>query len=78
MVLVDFTLAERWRVFGELSLRPVRSAARNVRIETAPVVPAPAATATRSLPITRFVTPVVPRESAARRESEATLMQRLL
>ena len=78
MVLVDFTLAERWHVFGELSLRQVRSTARSVRAEAAPVVPAPTAKATRSLPITRFVTPVVPHESAARRQSEAALMQRLL
>ena len=78
MVLVDFTLAERWRVFGELSLRPVRSTSRGVRAEAAPVLPVATATATRSQPITRFVTPVVPHESAARRASEAALMQRLL
>ena len=78
MVLVDFTLAERWRVFGELSMRPVRSTGRSVGAEVAPVVPLPTATVTRSLPITRFVTPVVPHESAARRQSEAVLMQRLL
>ena len=78
MVLVDFTLAERWRVFGELSLRPVRSTGRSVGAEEAPVVPFPTATVTRSPPITRLVTPVVPHESAARRQSEAVLMQRLL
>ena len=78
MALVDFTLAERWRVFGEFSLRPVRSTPRSVRTEVAPVVPVATATVTRSLPITRYVTPVIPHESAARRQSEAVLMQRLL
>ena len=78
MVLVDFKLAERWHVFGELSLRPVRSTGRSVGAEAAPVVPFHTATVTRSLPITRYVTPVVPHESVARRQSEAVLMQRLL
>ena len=78
MVLVDFKLAERWHVFGEFSLRPVRSTGRGVGTEVAPVVPVATATVTRSLPITRYGTPVVPHESAARRASEAALMQRLL
>ena len=39
MVLVDFTLAERWRVFGELSFAPVpRDARRQTAVTATPAV----------------------------------------
>lgn len=71
MVLVDFTLAERWRVFGELSFAPVRGTqeqrqARQAGEGIAVVTQAP------------FERRVDPQESAARREAQATLMQRML
>jgi len=67
MVLVDFTLAERWRVFGELSFAPVRRDAR--RETTGTKVPAVSMRATRGID---------PGEAPARRQAEATLMQRML
>lgn len=67
MVLVDFTLAERWRVFGELSFAPVRrDARRQTKGTAAPVVTAPATHG------------IDPSEAPARRQAEAALMQRLL
>ena len=35
MVLVDFTLAERWRIFGELSFAPVARDSKRARGVTA-------------------------------------------
>lgn len=65
MVLVDFTLAERWRVFGELSLRSVvRSDERRTPAST------PQTARLRDEP--------APHERPARRQAEALLMQRLL
>lgn len=65
MVLVDFTLAERWRVFGELSLRSVACRdERPTRAETQHAAPRTDVAA--------------PHERPARRQSEALLMQRLL
>lgn len=68
MVLVDFTLAERWRIFGELSLAPAPCKAQvaakvstSVAIEYAPLKGR-----------------IDPQESATRTEAQATLMQRLL
>lgn len=68
MVLVDFTLAERWRVFGELSFAPVRGTQEQRQVRQAGEVPAQASVERR----------VDPQDSVARRESQATLMQRLL
>jgi hypothetical protein len=68
MVLVDFTLAERWRVFGELSFAPVRGAQEQRQVHE------PSATAAQAFVEHR----VDPQDSVARRESQATLMQRLL
>ena len=65
MVLVDFTLAERWRVFGELSLRSVtRRDERRVPAEKQQAAPRRDEAA--------------PHERPARRQAEALLMQRLL
>ncbi len=71
MVLVDFTLVERWRIFGELSLRSVQPTTRPERA----IAPPAAQEAART---TRYVTDIDPQESPARRHSEAVLMQRLL
>ena len=71
MVLVDFTLAERWRVFGELSFAPVRGTQEQRQAGQASEAAAVATQAT----VERRVDP---HESAARRESQATLMQRML
>lgn len=68
MVLVDFTLAERWRVFGELSFAPVRGTQEQRQVRQAGEVPVQASVERR----------VDPQDSVARRESQATLMQRLL
>ena len=68
MVLVDFTLAERWRVFGELSFAPVRGTQEQRQVRET------AAVATQAFVERR----VDPQDSVARRESQATLMQRLL
>jgi hypothetical protein len=68
MVLVDFTLAERWRVFGELSWAPVRAkhvvAARPITV--------------RSTPRTVLRPYVDPQESPAKSHAQAALMQRML
>ena len=70
MVLVDFTLAERWRVFGELSFAPVRGTQEQRQgSQTGKAAVAEQATVGRR---------VDPQDSVARRESQATLMQRLL
>ncbi|HPT57639.1 MAG TPA: hypothetical protein PLK42_13235 [Casimicrobium sp.] len=70
MVLVDFTVAERWRIFGELSFAPVR------RMET------PIATSRTALPTQTATSStrghVDPQESAARQHAQATLMHRML
>lgn len=67
MVLVDFTLAERWRIFGELSLA-----------QTASKVKAPAAgtSVERKYAPTKGL--IDPQESVARTQAQAALMQRLL
>ena len=70
MVLVDFTLGERWRVFGELSLAPVRKAAEPMR--AAP--PAQIVVTQQSSGAGR----IDPQETSARRNAEAALMQRML
>ena len=67
MVLVDFTLAERWRIFGELSFAPVARDSKRARGVTA--VPAVVAHGTQGID---------PAEAPARRQAEAVLMQRLL
>ena len=68
MVLVDFTLAERWRVFGELSLahtpRKAKAAAMASTREASEYAPLKGR--------------IDPQESATRIAAEATLMQRLL
>ena len=74
MVLVDFTLVERWRFFGEVSLRSVQ---RSTRPEVA-MTPAAHITTQETTRATRYVTDIDPQESPARRQSEAALMQRLL
>jgi len=74
MVLVDFTLIERWRIFGELSLRTVQPTARP---ERAIAQPASITTPEAARPA-RYATDTDPQESPARRQSEAALMQRLL
>ena len=67
MVLVDFTLAERWRIFGELSL------AQTPRKTKAPVV---------STSVESKYAPtkgqIDPQESATRTHAQAALMQRML
>lgn len=67
MVLVDFTLAERWRIFGELSLaqatRKAKAPAASMSVES------------------RYAPPkghIDPQESAARTYAQAALMQRML
>ena len=67
MVLVDFTLAERWRIFGELSL------AQTPRKDKAPV--ASTSVVSRYAPVSRHIDP---QESAARSHAQAALMQRML
>ena len=74
MVLVDFTLVERWRIFGELSLRTLQPATRTERAIAQPT----SLTATETQRATRYATDTDPQESPARRQSEAALMQRLL
>ena len=74
MVLVDFTLVERWRIFGELSLRTLQPTTRTERA----IAPPTAAAAQEAARTTRYVTDIDPQESPARRQSEAALMQRLL
>lgn len=74
MVLVDFTVVERWRIFGELSLRTVQPITRAERAVSQPIV-----VATQEIArATRYPTDFDPQESPARRQSEAALMQRLL
>ncbi len=74
MVLVDFTLVERWRIFGEVSLRPVQ---RTTRPE--PAMTQATTVATMEAPRKpRHATDIDPKESLARRQSEAALMHRLL
>ena len=67
MVLVDFTLAERWRIFAELSLAQT---------------PRKAVTAATSTSVTSQLAPtkghIDPQESVARTHAQATLMQRML
>lgn len=75
MVLVDFTLAERWRVFGELSLASVRQAASP---KPKAGVPAAADAASAAAPVPRHAGAIDPQESAARREAQAAFMQRML
>ncbi len=67
MVLVDFTLAERWRIFGELSL------AQTPRKASTPV--ASTSIETKYAPTKGFIDP---QESAARTHAQAALMQRML
>ena len=74
MVLVDFTLVERWRIFGELSLRTVQPTTRTERAIAQPT----SITTQEAARATRYVTDIDPQESPARRQSEAALMQRLL
>ena len=74
MVLVDFTLVERWRLFGEMPLRAVQ---RTTRPESAMAQPA-SITTQEAARVTRYVSDLDPHESPARRQSEAALMQRLL
>ena len=73
MVLVDFTLAERWRVFGELSFAPVRKTAASKR-----TVAAPTDTAEATPPARSYACAIDPQESPARREAQAAFMQRML
>ena len=74
MVLVDFTLVERWRIFGELSLRTVQPTTRTER----PIAPTTDTATQEAARVTRYVVDIDPQESPARRQSEAALMQRLL
>ena len=74
MVLVDFTLVERWRIFGELSLRLVHPTTRTER----PIAPPISVTTQEAARVTRYATDIDPQERPARRQSEAALMQRLL
>ncbi len=67
MVLVDFTLAERWRIFGELSL------AQTPRQAKAPV--ASTSVASKYAPAKGHIDP---QESATRTHAQAALMQRML
>ena len=68
MVLVDFTLAERWRIFGELSLAQTPHQAKTAATVSTSVVSGYAPLKGR----------IDPQESAARTQAQATLMQRLL
>ncbi len=74
MVLVDFTLIERWRIFGEVSLRSVRRSTQSERATSRVTTD----TATETPRVTRYVSDIDPQESPARRQSEAALMHRLL
>ena len=67
MVLVDFTVAERWRIFGEFSVASAAQRAPTAR--QTPVAKEPASARSEGID---------PRESAARSRAEASLMQRLL
>ena len=73
MVLVDFTVAERWRIFGELSFAPVRRREATVAPRRSASAVAEAQTATIGARAH-----VDPQESAARQHAQATLMQRML
>lgn len=75
MVLVDFTLAERWRVFAELSLASVRQAASPKPKAGATAAAAETASAAAA---PRHAGAIDPQESAARREAQAAFMQRML
>ena len=67
MVLVDFTLAERWRIFGELSLaqtpRKAKAAVASTGVES------------KYAPTSGHIDP---QESASRTHAQAALMQRML
>ena len=67
MVLVDFTLAERWRIFGELSLaqtpRKAKPSVASTSVET------------KYTPLSGHIDP---QESVARTHVQASLMQRML
>lgn len=67
MVLVDFTLAERWRIFGELSLAPTPRKAKAAVASTS--------AETKYVPTQGHIDP---QESAARTHAQAALMQRML
>ncbi len=67
MVLVDFTLAERWRIFGELSLAQTPRKAR-----------APLASTNVESKYPTAKGHIDPQESVARTHAQATLMQRML
>jgi hypothetical protein len=67
MVLVDFTLAERWRIFGELSLAQTPRKAK-----------APAASTSMESKYASAKGLIDPQESVARTHAQATLMQRML
>jgi hypothetical protein len=67
MVLVDFTLAERWRVFGELSLAQTP---RQAKAPTASTSVESKYSPTRGC--------IDPQESVARTQVQASLMQRML
>ncbi len=70
MVLVDFTVAERWRIFGELSFAAVRRKEVPVTPKRIALTTEPVAESTRGH--------VDPQESAARQHAQATLMHRML
>lgn len=67
MVLVDFTLAERWRIIGELTFATVPP-----RAQRPARMPPPTAVATR--PARSWE----PTEAPARHLAQAALMQRFL
>ena len=68
MVLVDFTLAERWRIFGELSLAQTPRKTK-AQVHSTSVVESKYAPAKGHID---------PQESAARCQAQAALMQRML
>ncbi len=67
MVLVDFTLAERWRIFGELSLaqtpRKAKAQVASTSVES------------KYAPSSGHIDP---QETVARTQAQAALMQRML
>ena len=67
MVLVDFTLAERWRIFGELSLAQTPRKAKAAVASTS--------VGSKYAPLKGHIDP---QESAARSYAQAALMQRML
>ena len=67
MVLVDFTLAERWRIFGELSLAQTPRKAKAAVASTS--------VGSKYAPLKGHIDP---QESAAGTQAQAALMQRLL